>query len=390
MTYIKSNFRTGTRGMGIEEQILKTIYDTSLDAIVVIDERGIMQSFNRSAERMFGYSAGEVLGQNVKMLMPPFLASRNDGFIAHYLKTGQRRTFAARNIAKGRRKDGSSFPLKLAIGETKTSDNQVFVAFARDLTEYQQAKRHVHELQDELLHASRLASLGEVSSMIAHEANQPLSAAALYLEVARKLYSTGGTDDHARGAKTLDQVEAQIRRVADTVRRIREFAKKKTPELESADINRLIEEANSIASVGSKGKGIRTLFDLAHVLPVLEIDRIQIQQVIVNLVRNGIDAMSNTTERQLVLRSRLNRSGMVEISIIDSGTGVPEEVIPNLFKAFVTTKQDGTGLGLAICRSIVEAHDGRLWHEPNPQNGATFKFTLPVKSPLQQAIGANA
>jgi two-component system sensor kinase FixL len=376
--------------MDIEEQILKTVYDTSLDAIIVIDEQGIMQSFNKSAERTFGYSAGEALGQNVKMLMPPYFAERHDGFLAQYRETGEKRIIGIGRIVTGQRKDGSTFPLELSIGEANVGGKRLFTGFVRDLTEYQQTEQRVHELQDELLHASRLASLGEISTMVAHEANQPLSAAATYLEVARELLGRGKREDRARAAKALDQVEVQIRRVAETVRRIREFAKKSTPELEMADINRVIEEANGIASVGTKGKGIRTFFDLSPALPAIEMDKIQIQQVVMNLVRNGIDAMQDKTRRDIILRSRLDRDGVVEISVIDTGTGVSAEIAKNLFKAFVTTKKDGTGLGLAICRSIVEAHGGRLWHEPNPQGGAAFKFTLPVKSVQHGATVANA
>jgi two-component system sensor kinase FixL len=376
--------------MEIEEQILKTVYDTSLDAIIVIDEQGIIHSFNRSAERMFGYSPEEVLGQNVKMLMPPYFAERHDGFLARYRETGEKRIIGIGRIATGQRKDGSTFALELSIGEAKVGKRRVFTGFVRDLTEYQQTEQRVHELQDELLHASRLASLGEISTMVAHEANQPLSAAATYLEVARELLGKGKREDRARAAKALDQVEVQIRRVAETVRRIREFAKKSAPELELADVNRVIEEANGIASVGMKGKGIRTFFDLSPALPSIEMDKIQIQQVVMNLVRNGIEAMKDRTRRDIVLRSRLDSNGMVEISVIDSGTGVPAETAKNLFKAFVTTKKDGTGLGLAICRSIVEAHGGRLWHEPNPQGGAAFKFTLPIKSARHNIVAANA
>lgn len=376
--------------MEIEEQILKTVYDTSLDAIIVIDELGVVQSFNKSAERMFGYPASEVLGQNVKMLMPPYFSERHDSFLARYRETGERRIIGIGRMVTGQRKDGSTFPLELSLGEAKVSERRMFAGFVRDLTEYQQTEQRLHELQDELLHSSRLASLGEISTMVAHEANQPLSAAATYLEVARELLGKGKREDRARAVRVLDQVEIQICRVAETVRRIREFAKKSAPEVELADINRVIEEANGIASVGAKGKGIRTFFDLSPALPPVEMDRIQVQQVIMNLVRNGIDAMKDKPRRDIVLRSRLDSNGMVEISVMDSGAGVPEEVAKNLFKAFVTTKKDGTGLGLAICRSIVEAHGGRLWHEPNPQGGAAFKFTLPVKSALPGAIVANA
>lgn len=369
--------------MNIEEEILKTVYDTSPDAIVVIDEKGTILSFNRSAERMFGHAAKETIGQNVKMLMPPYFAEQHDGFLNRYMTTGEKRIIGIGRIVTGIRKDGSTFPLELSIGEAQIKEKRLFTGFLRDLTEYQQTEQRVHELQEELLHASRLASLGEVSSMIAHEANQPLSAAATFLEVARELLETGKPADHQRGIAVLGKVGVQIQRVAETVRRVREFARKRTPELEQADINRVIEEANGIATVGMRGRGVRTFFDLAPALPMVEVDRIQIQQVIMNLVRNGIDAMDGQTRREIVLRSQLNLESMVEISVTDSGTGVADEMAASLFKPFMTTKKDGTGLGLAICRSIIEAHGGKLWHEANPQGGAIFKFTLPMPAHSQ-------
>jgi two-component system, LuxR family, sensor kinase FixL len=361
-----------------EEKILQTIYDTSPEAIIVIDEIGAMQSYNRMAVNMFGYAVEEVRGKNVKMLMPPYFADRHDGFIERYLKTGEKRIIGIGRIVTGLRKNGTTFPMELAVGEALIGERRVFTGFIRDLTENQQVEQRVQELQAELIHASRLASLGEISSMIAHETNQPLSAAGTYLDVARELLASPKAEDRERGVKTLDQVQAQIRRAGDTVRRIREFAQKKTPELTLEDINRLIEEANGIAAIGSKSKSILTTFDLSSDLAPMMVDRIQIQQVIMNLVRNSIDAMADHPRRQLTLRSRVNGNGEPEVSVIDSGPGVPEKAAGKLFTPFMTTKSGGTGLGLAICRSIVEAHGGRLWMEPNPKGGAIFRFTLPI------------
>ena len=361
-----------------EEKILQTIYDTSPEAIIVIDEKGAVQSFNRMAEHIFGYTTDEVRGQNVKMLMPPYFAERHDGFLERYLSTGEKRIIGIGRIATGQRKSGATFPIELAIGEARIGERRVFTGFIRDLTVSQQVEQRVQELQAELIHASRLASLGEISSMIAHETNQPLSAAGTYLDVARELLASASQEDCERGLKVLDQVQAQIRRAGDTIRRIREFAQKKTPELTLEDINRLIEEANGIAAIGSKSKSILTTFDLSPDLPPMMVDRIQIQQVIMNLVRNSIDAMADHRRRELTLRSRINAANELEISVIDSGPGVPEKVASQLFTPFMTTKSGGTGLGLAICRSIVEAHDGRLWLEPNSGGGAIFRFTLPI------------
>jgi two-component system, LuxR family, sensor kinase FixL len=370
--------------MKVENQILQSVYDTSPDAIIVLDDKGHIQSFNVMAEKLFGYTALEVMGSNIKMLMPPYYSKKHDGYMSHYMETGEKRIIGIGRIVTGQRKDGSTFPLELSIGEVKTEKERYFTGFIRDLTERQDVELRLHELQEELIHASRLASLGEISSMIAHEANQPLSAAGTYLEVAKELLASPDEKLRTRGHHALDQAGAQIRRVGDTVRRIREFAKKKTPELSLEDINRVIEEANAIATVGSRDKSVRTVFDLSPTLPDISADRIQLQQVVMNLVRNSIDAMTGWPKRDLILRSRMKDKDFVEVSIIDSGPGVPESVQPNLFTPFVSTKAQGTGLGLAICRTIIEAHGGRLWYEDTPSGGATFRFTVPIIGKIDQ------
>jgi two-component system, LuxR family, sensor kinase FixL len=371
----------------VESQILQSVYDTSPDAIIVIDEHGLIQSFNAMAEKLFGYSPDEVIGKNTKKLMPPYFADKHDGYLARYRETGEKRIIGIGRIVTGQRKDKSTFPLELSVGEVRTEQGRYFTGFIRDLTERQHVEQRLHELQEELIHASRLASLGEISSMIAHEANQPLSAAGTYLEVAKELLSSSAEEPRTRGLHALNQAAAQIRRVGDTVRRIREFAKKKAPELSLEDINRIIEEANAIAAVGSRDKSVRTTFDLSPLLPEIKADRIQLQQVVMNLVRNSIDAMTGWPKRDLILMSKLKEKNLVEISVIDSGPGVPANVRANLFTPFVSTKSQGTGLGLAICRSIVEAHGGNLWYEDTPSGGATFKFTLPTHGKVDAVHG---
>jgi two-component system, LuxR family, sensor kinase FixL len=366
--------------MLIEEQMLQTVYDTSPDAIIVIDDKGLVRSYNKTAEKLFNYSAQEVLGQNIKLLMPPYFAEQHDGYLERYKRTGERRIIGIGRIVTGQKKDGSTFPVELSIGEAITKDGRFFTGFIRDLTERQHYEQRVHELQEELIHASRLASLGEITSMVAHEVNQPLSASGTYLEVAREFLTSGPVENHARGLKAIEQAAAQIRRVGDTVRRIKEFARKKALELADEDINRIIEEANAIASVGSKAKSIRTTFDLSTAKPLARVDRIQIQQVVMNLVRNAIEAMTDQERRELVLKSDINAVGQVEISVFDSGPGVSEIAAKYLFTPFMTTKKEGTGLGLAICRTIVEAHGGELWTEKSPLGGAAFKFTLPANA----------
>ncbi len=366
------------------DQILQTVYDTSPEAIIVIDEKGTVCSFNKTAERLFNYAASEAIGKNVKFLMPPYFAEQHDGFLDRYKHTGERRIIGIGRIVTGQKKNGSIFPIELLIGEARTADGVFFTGFIRDLTERQQYEQRVHELQEELVHASRLASLGEITSMVAHEVNQPLSAAGTYLEVARMHLESDSAGNKGNGLMAIEQASAQIRRVGETVRRIREFARKKTPDLTTEDINRVIEEANAIASVGSKAKKIHTTFDLSPLKPQARVDRIQIQQVVMNLVRNAIDAMTDHQTRELVLQSRINAEGDIEIAVMDSGPGISEAAATRLFVPFVTTKPDGTGLGLAICRTIVEAHGGQLWNEKSPLGGAAFKFRLPAN--LEQGV----
>lgn len=368
---------------GLDANILQTVYDVSPDAIVVINAQGLIQSFSHMAKIVFGYTAAEVLGKNVKILMPPYFADNHDGFLTRYLTTGERRIIGIGRVVTGLRKDGTTFPLELAIGEAQVEGKVYFTGFARDLTERQETERRIHELQDELIHASRLASLGEVSSMVAHEANQPLSAAATYLEVARELLASRQLKNREQGMDTLEKVAKQIQRVGETIRRIREFARKKTPDQSHENINRIVEEAAAIASVGSKGKGIRTTYDFSESLPNVWVDRIQIQQVVMNLVRNSIDAMEHSERRELTLRTKLAGPEQIEVTIIDSGSGISAKTAERLFMPFVSTKSDGTGLGLAICRTIVEAHGGKLLHLPNPQGGAIFKFNVPVDTNSQ-------
>jgi two-component system, LuxR family, sensor kinase FixL len=371
----------------VENQILQSVYDTSPDAIIVIDDKAYIQSFNSTAQKLFGYAPEEVMGRNIKMLMPPYFSDKHDGYMSRYMATGEKRIIGKGRVVTGQRKDGSTFPLELSVGEVKSEHGHYFTGFIRDLTDRQNVEQRLHELQEELIHASRLASLGEISSMIAHEANQPLSAAGTYLEVAKELLASPDEDRRARGTNALDQAAGQIRRVGDTVRRIREFAKKKTPELNLEDINRVVEEANAIAAVGSRDKSVRTSFDLSPDLPDVSADRIQIQQVVMNLVRNSIDAMTGWPKRDLVLKTRLREKDQVEVSVIDSGPGISEGVRTNLFMPFTSTKASGTGLGLAICKSIIEAHGGSLWFEETPTGGATFKFTLPVHGKVDAKHG---
>lgn len=369
------------------EALLAAMVATSSDAIVTIDARGIMQSFNPAAERLFGYSEKEALGQNVKILMPPHFRAEHDGHLARYQKTGERHIIGIGRVVAGQKKDGATFPLELAVGETRIEGAPVYVGFIRDLTEIQTEQRRVQELQHELFHVSRLGEMGQIASSLAHEVNQPLAAIMNYLQVGRQLAAEGSADGPMKGI--LEKVEAQTARAADIVKRLRNFIDRRDAERRPENISQVIEEALALGMVGPASRATRTTLQLVTDCPDVDIDRVQIQQVLVNLIRNAIDAMEGQAKREVAIESSL-ADGYVTVAVRDSGPGISPEVRDKLFGAFVTTKEQGMGVGLSICKAIIENHGGRIWFEANPQGGTTFSFTLPVHPATPPGEARNA
>jgi two-component system sensor kinase FixL len=364
------------------EALLGSILETVPDAMVVIDEHGIVQSFSAAAERMFGYTASEVCGGNVSMLMPTPHRERHDSYIARYLATGERRVIGLGRVVSGRRKDGSEFPLELTIGELHWDGRQMFTGFLRDLTERQQTQQRLQELQAELTHVSRLTELGQMASALAHEVNQPLTAATNYLEAGRLLLDRGSRPATERARAVFDNAAEQVDRAAQLVRRLREFGRKGESERRLEPIGKLIDEAAALALLGARDIGIKVQMRIAPQLPDVAVDRIQVQQVVVNLIRNAVEAMESE-RRELTVSAAPDGNGGVAIRVADTGPGLAPEVAERLFQPFVTTKPQGMGIGLSICRSIVEGHGGKLRAEPNPGGGTVFAFSLPTAPPVE-------
>jgi len=359
------------------EAHLRSILDTIPDGMVVIDDRGIIQSFSATAERMFGFTAEEVCGRNVNMLMPSPYRESHDGYISRYLATGERRIIGLGRVVTAQRKDGSTFPIELAVGEVKADGHRLFTGFLRDLTERQRTLRRLQELQSELAHVSRLTEMGQMASALAHELNQPLTAATNYLEAAQLLFAGGSSAAIERSARVVDNALGQVGRATQIIRRLREFVRKGETQQRAESIGKIIEEAAALALIGAKERGVKVQLQSAPQLPDVLIDKVQIQQVVVNLMRNAIEAMELSHRRELTISAAINEDGTVVISIVDTGPGIAPEVAARLFQPFVTTKAQGMGVGLSICRSIVEAHNGKLWAEPNPDGGTVFRFTVP-------------
>lgn len=361
------------------EAHVKSILDTIPDAMIVIDEKGVVQSFSAAAERLFGYSSADVVGKNIKMLMPSPYRESHDGYIDRYLRTGERKIIGVGRIVVGERKDHSTFPLELSVGEVRTRNQRFFTGFIRDLTERQQTEARLQELQAELVHVSRLTAMGEMASALAHELNQPLSAIANYLRGAGRLLDQ---DSDARAGilrTAMEKAAEQALRAGQIIRRLRDFVARGESERRVEDVRKLIEEASALALVGAKDRGVRVRFVFDPQAEFALADKVQIQQVLLNLMRNAIESMEDTERRELVVSTAAS-GGMVEVSVADTGAGLAAEIREQLFQPFVTTKRQGMGVGLSISRTIVEAHGGAIAPRPNPGGGTIFSFTLPAVS----------
>lgn len=358
------------------EAHLQSVLDTVPDAMVVIDTQGIMQSFSTAAERLFGYTTGEAIGQNVSMLMPAPYREQHDGYLARYLATGERRIIGIRRIIVGQRKDGSTFPMELSVGEVHSGERRFFTGFVRDLTERQQTEQRLQELQAELIHMSRFTALGEMASTLAHELNQPLTAVANYLKGGRRLLEAGQSNSVPMAAEAMERAAEQALRAGQIIRRLREFVARGESERQVENLVKLIEEASALALVGAKETGVRVSFQFGARAEFVLADKIQVQQVLLNLIRNAVEAMQEMTKRELTIATRQLDNETVRIDVADTGPGIAPEIANHLFQPFITTKRQGMGVGLSISRTIIESHGGRLWAEPNAGGGTVFRLTL--------------
>jgi two-component system sensor kinase FixL len=493
------------------EREFRSLLDAAVDAIIVIDHRGRIEQFSLSAERVFGYKSGEVVGRNVSMLMPEPYRAEHDGYLERYNATGEARIIGIGREVRAQRKDGTVFPCELAVGQVAQAAPPRFIGFIRDITLRKQAEerlkrseselrlaqelanlgnyvlhldhsepdyhspqlhrilglaaiddtlplttllrlwvhpgdreklddalaellseqaacdveyrvvlsdgttRHLHHiaqvtrdaqgqplrhvgtvhdvtdrrqtedearhLQERLTHFSRLSTMGEMAAGLAHEINQPLSAITMYAQACQRFLRSKDADP-ADVLEALEQISAQALRAGEVIRRLRNFVKNREVKREPVDCNRLLDDLRTLAETDARLHNVRLRIEAEPVLPTVDADPIQLQQVVLNLVRNAIDAMADVpeTRREVVLSTRVLPEGEIEIVVADHGSGLAPDANEHLFNPFFTTKTGGTGLGLAISRSIVRAHGGRLWHTPNEQTGARFHFTLPVSA----------
>ncbi|MGD9964956.1 MAG: PAS domain S-box protein [Hyphomonadaceae bacterium] len=360
--------------LAAREAHLRSIFDTAPEAMIVINEQAIVQSYGASAERMFQWRAAEIVGRNINLLMPQPFRDQHDSYVQRYLQTGDRRIIGVGRIVVGRRKDGSTFPMELAVGEVKSERGRFFTGFVRDLTDRKEHEARVEQLQAEIVHISRVSAMGEMASALAHELNQPLSAIANYLNGAKRLLSRGQETD-PKALEAVDKAVGQALRAGGIIRRLRDFLSRGEGERSVESLSKLVHEACGLALVGAKESGVDVRYELDPHLDRVLVDRIQIQQVLVNLVRNALDSMQGQERRQLMVSTMIDGE-MAVVSVADTGAGLDDEVRERLFQPFVTTKPQGMGVGLSISRTIIEAHGGRIWCEPNRDGGAIFRFSV--------------
>jgi len=362
------------RAMHAEQRaFLAAIVDSANDAIVGKTLDGKVTSWNRAAEKLFGYTAAEMIGTPITRLFPEDRLGEEGEIIGRIMSGTPVEHYETVRL----KKDGTAMDVSVTVSPIRDGAGRIVGASktVRDITREKQNEDRLRALSNELNHVARLSEMGQVSAAIAHELNQPLTAVLNYTNLAKRLIATG-----AESGKAVDAVSKagdQAVRAGHIIRRLRDFLEKRVSARSAEDINAITEDALALGLIGVKTAILCTKLDLAPGLPPVLADKIQIQQVLVNLLRNAAEAMDETPERILTLSTAATADGFVVVRVSDTGSGISGEAAKKLFRPFVTTKPGGMGIGLAISRSIIESHGGRLTMEPNPGGGTVFQFTLP-------------
>ena len=374
---LSSNHQAWDRLAEIEAR-LQSILDTAVDGICTIDEKGIIESLNLATEQIFGYRSGELIGRNLDILMPEPYRGEHDSYISNYLATGDKKIIGVGREVEGKRKDGSIFPLDIAVSEFRVAGKRRFMGLMRDISERKRAEQEARRRLDELAHASRLSALGEMATGIAHEVNQPLAAIVSYAQACLNLLNSENADT-AVLKDALTQITAQGRRAGEIVHHLRQLVRKDQAARSDLDLNECVRSVLSLFAGEIKSSGVALSLELAQGIPRLRADRVQVEQVLLNLIRNALDVMENQTDgsRHLFISTRLAGDKGVELCVRDTGTGLEGEDPERLFETFYTTKPSGLGVGLSISRSIISSHGGRLWARENRNRGLSVHFILP-------------
>ena len=361
-------------------QAQRVVVETANDVVVSADESGTIQFANPATTRVFGYDPNELIGKPLTVLMPEFMRQLHENGFRRYLATGQRHINWQGTELTGLRKNGREFPVEVSFGELTTNGRRVFTGFIRDIAERKQAeeeRERLRRVQAELAHVTQMNTMGELTGSLAHEIKQPIGAAVTNAQACLRFLNRGQPDVPEARQAALEMVR-DARRAADIIDRVRSLFRKGSPHQEMVDVNGVIQEMVVMLHKEANSYSVDMHTELCENLPNVMADRVQLQQVLLNLMMNGIEAMRDAGG-ELSIKSQLAEDGQLLISVSDAGVGLPTGEEDEIFNAFFTTKPQGTGLGLAITRSIVEGHGGRVWATANSGRGATLQFTLPQK-----------
>lgn len=363
-----------TRSLEANAVLLRSILETIPDALVVIDIDGRILMFSKAAEAMFGYAGSEVLGLDVSILMPERDRDGHDTQLSHYRLTGEKRLIGKRRRLIGRRKDGTEFPHTLQLAEAFGGGRRMIAGFVHDLTAEEASAAQLEQVQRELAHIARLHEMGTLATTIAHELNQPLMAVANIVQTAADILSKGDPPNRKVLAEALAEAGRESIRAGEILRRLRLFLSRGDLEKTLEDPCKLAEDAIYFEAAAARYRNVACKVDCQPEIQKILVDRVQIQQVILNLVKNAIQSVGANGKVTVAITAERDH---LRFTVSDTGTGVPLDRVGRLFIPFSTTKTDGMGLGLPICRSIIEAHGGSIWYDPPNGGGAAFVFTLP-------------
>jgi two-component system sensor kinase FixL len=370
--------RGGDDQYAMDSAELRALLDAAVDAIVVINEQGKITTFNAAAERLFGYRAEETIGRGVELLMPEPERSSHAEYLQRYLDTGVAKIIGIGREVQARRANGEVFPIALSVGEARSTDGRKFVGIIRDLSSQRAAEQRTRSLEGRLAHVARFNLMGEMAAGIAHEINQPLSAIATYAQAAKRLIKRDPVEIDVLG-EICEKIDEQARRAGQVIENLRKFIRKQEVETEPLNLNQVVAGVMNLIEADANAEGIRVTTQYGESLPEVLGDAVQLQQVLLNLTRNSVDAMRDGLhkERGIGIVVERTEAGGVRIAVTDHGHGVSRQLGEHIFHPFVTTKREGLGVGLAISRTIVQAYGGTLTYRDNPEGGAIFVVELP-------------
>jgi PAS domain S-box-containing protein len=361
------------------EARFRSVVDSVPNVILVVDATGVITFANANAETVFGYEREQIVGQRVEMLLPERLRGAHVPLRTEFVRQPEARPMGVGRELFAQRKDGVEVPVEVGLSPMRTGDKLFVLVSLVDVSERRRYERETVKQRDELAHLSRVAMLGELSGSLAHELNQPLTAILSNAQAAQRFLARNPPDLDAVSA-ILSDIVKNDRRAGDVIQRLRSLLRKEEAERRPLAFNDVVVESLQLMRSDLLNRQVSVQTELAPSLPKVSGDRVQLQQVLLNYVINGCDAMDGQpVHRLLLVRTQASDDGGIEVAVTDRGTGIPPDDIERIFEPFMTTKARGMGLGLAICRTIVEAHGGKAWASNNDaQRGATLHFALPA------------